>query len=74
MRTELFVYYAIHFIYTSGCITYEYTGGNLYSTEEEAQKAIAKDWEDLKMQGEKLIKADIKRFYPVHPTEEEING
>lgn len=71
MRTELFVYYAIHFIYTFGDTTYQYTGGNLYSTEEEAQKAIARDWEELEMPGEQLIKADIKRFYPVRPTEEE---
>ena len=71
MRNELFVYYAIHFIYTWGGITYEYTGGNLYPTKEAAQKAIATDWEDLEMPGEELIKAEIKNFYPVKPTEEE---
>lgn len=72
MRNELFVYYAIHFIYTCYGITYEYTGGNLYSTKEEAQKAIARDWESLKIEGEELTKAEIKNFYPVKP--EEING
>lgn len=65
------MYFAIHFIYISYGSTCEYTGGNLYSTKEEAQKAIARDWETLKIEGEELIKADIKRFYPYHPTEEE---
>ena len=71
MRTEKCIYYAIKFNYRSNGMNFEYVAGNLYSTKEEAEKAIDKDWEALKSEGEELISADIKYFYPVQPIEEE---
>lgn len=71
MRYEEFVYYAIHFIYTSYGITYEYTSGTLYRTKKAAEKAISSEWERLKIEGEELKEAKIKNYYPINDPEEE---